>query len=235
MIMSRSCLLVILSCLLFLSACSSTKVHVNERYLSQAQREQVRQILETSGYEVESNVFRFPSSISQSTLLYSPMISDKQAVNNVLALLAENNWHVPGVRPLVSGKHWFTRDSVGLYLLPEEVNPHNRSAIQDLANTYEARHCETQARIVLHEDQQFEIILDNPPADLDHRLMKGKWRMPNYPVIELVPGDDLWPWYFELSQSTESDQVSSIEITELSPLDKYKLFPGCKFAFGNRV
>ena len=217
----------------FLSACSSTKVHVNHRYIDNQTLRDITSTLEQAGFEVETNEFAFPNNISQSTVVYSPMISNKDAVNNIQDLLAQRSWHVPGVQPLVSGKHWFTKDSIGLYLLPEGINPHNRSSKADLVNVYQSRNCETEASISLSEDGKFEIALAQ--AVDDDRSLKGTWFVRNYPVLELKPDDDLWPWYFELSNDVEVDQISAIEITELTPLDQYVLFRGCHFVAGTRA
>ena len=216
-----------------LTACTSTKVHINHRYLSDETVQKMTALLEEAGYQVATNDFAYPNDIYQSTLVYSPMIGDKQAVTNIIDLMALHGWHIPSVNPLVSGKHWFTRDSVGLYLLPDGVNPHNRSSRQDLANQYQTRDCDASASITLAKDGKFTIAVE--PAPDDKRSLKGTWDIRNYPVVQLTPDDDLWPWYFEISQHTERDKISAINITELVPLDSYKMFRDCKFVAGERA
>ena len=218
---------------LLVTACSSTKVHLNHRYLDEQQLARITQKLEEAGYNVKVNNFAYPNNISQSTLVYSPMIGDKAAVDNILQLLDAENWPVHSVSPLVSGKHWFTKDSVGLYLLPEGINPHYGNTVQDLVSVYKSRACETDVEIHLKADAKFEIVFSEPVSE--DRSFTGAWHSNNYPVIQLTPDDDLWPWYFEVNRTIESDKISNIEVAELVPLNQDKLFPGCKFASGVRA
>ena len=57
-----------------LSACTSTKVHLYRRYLSETDIKQVSKNLEDLGFDVISNKLMFPEGIEQSTLLYCPFI-----------------------------------------------------------------------------------------------------------------------------------------------------------------
>lgn len=69
---------------LFLCGCSQTTVHLYSRYLSIQQIEMINRELITADFIVKSNDLKFPQSVTQSSLTYSPLIKDLNAVNKVV-------------------------------------------------------------------------------------------------------------------------------------------------------
>jgi hypothetical protein len=214
--------------------CSSTTVYLNTRYLSDSESQNVIGKLEQSGFSVETNTFDFPQSVIQSSLIYSPMVKNREAIDRVIDVLTEINWNVPSVRPLVSNNHWFTKNSVGLYLVPEGVQTHGRRATQDLANIYKSRNCNANIEINFKSNGSYEIVFD--ADDKPHMAsLKGSWAIRSYPYVELRPTPDS-PWYyFEIENKVETDKVSDIEIVELKPAEDYEQLSNCTFVYGLRL
>jgi hypothetical protein len=74
---------------LFITACSSTKVHLYTHYLSDEQVAANSAKLEASHFEVQTNTLPFPQTVEESTLIYSPLIQDKSSIERLTQALAE--------------------------------------------------------------------------------------------------------------------------------------------------
>jgi len=217
-----------------LLACSSTEVHLYTRYLSDIEIEKISSKLEESNFKVVTNTLTFPETINQSTLLYSPFIQGDKTLGLLINSLSNISWTIPNVEALVSGNHWYSKNSVGLFLIPEGVKQKDRIAIQDIANNYESRNCDTLVNLHLNKNNTYKLsFTDKTNERTDH--LKGIWKIRSYPYIELTSSNERWWFYFEIEQKVESDKVSKINIIELKPVDRYLFFPNCSFANGIRI
>ncbi|PKI16024.1 hypothetical protein [Colwellia sp. 12G3] len=219
---------------LFLVACSSTEVRLYTRYLSDTDIKKISSKLDEANFTVITNTLSFPETIDQSTLLYSPFINGEKTLDILINSLSDIGWFIPNVEALVSGNHWYSKDSVGLFLLPEGVKQKDKVASQDLANDYESLHCDTVVNLLLNKDNSYQLSFANKTNDrTDH--LKGSWKIRSYPYIELTSFNERWWFYFEIEQKIQSDKVSEINIIELKPVDSYSFFPNCSFVNGVRI
>ena len=222
----------VLICFFFIG-CSSSKVHLYSRYLSDAEIKRVSEEVEKLGFDVVTNTLSFPETINQSTLVYSPFINDDKNLDSLVNLLSQLDWPISNSELLVNGNHWFKKDSVGLFLLPEGIKQNDTIPTQDLVNEYEARGCDIPVKIKLYRDNTYQLIFATKSSDrIDH--LEGTWKLRSYPYLELTSFNERWWFYFEIEQKTEVDKVSEIEIIELKPIDKYDFIPNCSFAYGQR-
>lgn len=216
-----------------LVSCSTTTVHLNTRYLSEEEAKLVTEQLVLSGAKVEINKHEYPRSIEQSALLYSPLISDKKAVNNVLSSLDGVGWSVQTVQPLMADNHWFKKDSIGLYLLPDGVLPNSRRAKADLVQKYTSLDCDDQIVLELEDGGEYQFKFSRSDESRDE-FARGKWRITQYPYLELMTEDRMWWFYFEIKEQIEVDKISEIQVTRLRPMNKYTHLDACSFEFGQR-
>lgn len=132
------------------------------------------------------------------------------------------------------GNHWYSKDSVGLFLLPEGVKINDKIANQDLVNNYVSRNCSTSVNIRLNKNNTYKLSFTNKAYErTDH--LKGYWKVRSYPYIELTSFNGRWWFYFEIEQKVETDKVSKIKIVELKAVESYSFFPNCNFANGVRI
>jgi hypothetical protein len=217
-----------------LLACSSTEVHLYTRYLSDTEIEEISLKLGEAEFKVVTNTHSFPEEIKQSTLLYSPFIKGEKTLDVLIDSLSDMGWPISNVEALVSGNHWYSQDSVGLFLLPEGVKQKDKIANQDLVNDYEGRNCDTLVNLRLNKDNTYQLSFTNRNKErTDH--LKGSWKIRSYPYVELTSFNERWWFYFEIEQKVESDKISKVNIIELKPLDLYPFFPKCSFENGVRV
>jgi hypothetical protein len=223
---------VLLICFLIVS-CSSTKVHLYSRYLSEKEVDNITKTLEEHNFDVVANELDFPRDIEQSTLLYSPFIQGEDSVNVLIDALDKTGWVISNVQPLFSGNHYYTKNSVGLLLLPEGVTPKDNAAANALINEYDSQGCDldVKLRLLKNGDYSFEYIEGNP-NQIDH--LQGRWKVTSYPFVELSSTNKEWFFYFEIQQKIEVDVVGKVEITQLIPVEKYYLLPHCRFVYGIR-
>jgi len=225
-----------MSCVLLcftIMACSSTKVHLYTRYLTDSEIKEISKELENADFDVIRNNLKFPDTIHESTLLYSPFIQDEDSLETITSTLTKLGWVITSVHSLVSGNHWYKKDSVGLFLLPEGGKQNDKIARQDLANVYESINCSTAVKVYLNSDQTYEFVFaEKDEEQTDH--LTGTWKMRSSPYIELTSNNKMWWFYFNIEKKLETDKVSKIEIVELHPEDKYNFFPSCSFAYGIR-
>ena len=221
-------------CLSLLGCNTLPQVFVNARYLSESQTSSIVAQLEYAGFTVATNTFEIPSQVQHSALIYSPLIRDNKAIQKIEDVLAQLHWSISTVQPLVAGNQWFTRNSLGLFLIPDGIDPHNNTAQQDLANEYQSQHCQISAKIRLHPDNSYQLLLAEQPNQLPQALT-GFWKITRYPYVELSSDNKKRLYYFEVHTTTEVDQISEIQIVELQPMDNYTLFGDCTFIFGLRI
>ena len=227
----RMLCIILLSILLL--ACSNTKVNLYSRYLTNADIKKISLALENNNFTVISNTYSFPDEIQQSTILYSLFINNKQSLTELVNSLFNLGFRIDNVKPLVAGNHWYTKNSVGLFILPKGIKQHDKIANEDLVNNYESRNCNTLVSIQLNKDNTYKILTkENINERTDY--LEGLWKISSYPYVELISFNERWVFYFEIEQSVEVDKISEIQIVSLNPQDNYLVFPKCSFAYGVR-
>lgn len=217
----------------FIFACSSTKVHLYSRYLSEQESAEITTAIEDQGFDVIANTLAFPDEIQQSTILYSPFVQKENGVDILIVILNKKGWTIPTVQPLFTGNHFYTQDSVGLFLLPDGIGQSDKIAAQDLVNVYQSNQCESSIALHLNKEGSYQFIYENEKPE-GIAALKGVWKMTSYPYIELTSPNDNWSFYFEIQQKIETDVASKIKITELAPVDTHYAFPDCSFVYGQR-
>ena len=218
----------------FILSCSSTKVHLYTRYLSVVDTEAVTKNLEEVGFDVIANTLVFPDGIEQSTLLYSPFVEGENTLNILIDTLANIGWLVPNVQPIFAGNHYYTKNSVGLLLLPDGVVKNDQVIRQDLANEYKSKECDTAIKLRLNNDASYQFLYPNK-TDNQTEQLTGTWQITSYPYIELTSLNKVWRFYYEIQKNAITDVVGKIEVIELKPLDDHYTLPKCSFVYGIRV
>lgn len=225
--------LLLLFVLSILTACSNTTVHLYTRYLSADQTTEIQQKLAEQGIKVETNELAIPQSIKQSSLIYSPLLDNNAQVEKISELLASLGFPISDTSPLVVDNHWYAKKSIGVMIVPEGINPHNRSTVADLANLYQGENCDENISIRLYANNRYQMNTDQPSENFDE-FKEGLWRITSYPYVELRTEDRIWWFYFEVSQKAEVDVVGKVEKTILTPVERYIHFPFCNYTFGIR-
>ena len=62
----------------------------------------------------------------QSSLTYSPLINDRNAVNKVINSTRDIGWDIYNTIMLFIDNHWYKENSIALMLVQENVHPHSK-------------------------------------------------------------------------------------------------------------
>ncbi len=228
--------LIVLVCF-FISACSATKVHLYTRYLSETEVKEVTKNLQGLGFDIITNRLMYPEGIEQSTLLYSPFVEGEDTVDNLIASMEENGWFIPNIQPIFAGNHYYTKNSLGLLLLPEGTKRNDQVHRQDMVNEYQSKDCNVELRLTLKSDASYQFSYLNEQASRpsnQKEQLQGSWQVTSYPYIELVSSKKYRRFYYEIQTTMATDRVGKINFIELKPLDDHYSLPKCSFHYGLR-
>lgn len=190
--------------------------------------------LKGNGFEVIANTLIFPDEIQQSTLLHSPFVQTENGVDILISALNDIGWIIPIVQPLFMSNHFYTKDSIGLFLLPDGLGQSDKVAEQDLVNVYQSNQCTPTITLHLKTDASYQIIHAKKNSK-QAVVLKGKWKITSYPYLELTSESEDWSFYFEIQQKIETDVVGEIKLVVLKPVDTHYAFPSCSFVYGLRL
>ena len=143
-------------------------------------------------------------------------------------------WTVPNVQPLFVGNHYYTKNSVGLLLLPDGGRQSDKVTRQDLINEYESKGCDTSIKLSLNSDASYQFVYSNK-TDRQSEQLKGTWQITSYPYIELTSLNKVWRFYYEIQKYKVTDVVGEIDMIELKQVDEHYTLPKCSYFYGLRV
>ncbi len=220
-----------------ISACSTTKVHLYTRYLSEAETNEVTKNLQRLGFDVIPNTLMFPKTVEQSTLLYSPFVEGEDTVDNLIASMQESGWFIANIQAISAGNHYYTNNSLGLLLLPEGAKRDEQVHRQDMFNDYLSKDCNVELRLTLNSDASYQFSYLNEQASRlsnEQEQWQGHWQITSYPYIELVSSKKYRRFYYEIQTTRATDLVGKINLIELKPIDDHYSLPQCSFYYGLR-
>lgn len=251
--MKSSVLMFLFGLFLLLPGCSSKPtVYVYAKYLNNNQRNELTNNLTKEGLDVKSNEFDFPSTVTSNTVLYSLLLQEPDAIDKTSEVANTMGFPIRSVQMLTQGNHWYTKNSLALFLLPEGGRPDGTLLSQDLAHEYQAETCPENTVLTLNPNGTFELILgDNNIDERDaysnsnnarnsgSKKASGQWKLRQFPYLELQENGSRYAnFYFEISQSEETDQISAIHFINLSTINVNSTIPlplSCVFTYGERI
>lgn len=227
--------LIIIFCVWFFSGCAlSPTVFVYGKYLTSEQSEALTEQLKSEEFDVEVNSFDFPTSLSETTLLYSLLLKDPENISQVERIALDNGFSVGRTQGMTEGNHWYTKNAIALFLLPEDSARTKGVFKQDLMQEFRTEQCDSQILISLHSDGSYEIA-GKDASVMELSSQKGSWQYRQYPYVELKKaGHQYSNYYFEISVNDTQDQISQIRFITLTPLNHSDLPDGCVLTYGQR-
>lgn len=229
----RFCLFVLL-----LSGCSSQPtVYLYSKYLDESQVDAFTSKLEANAFNVKRNSYDFPISIEGNTILYSLLLEDPEVLSKAENVAETLNMPISRTQGMTEGNHWYTKNALAMFLMPE--NEQGRAALykQDLMHEFRlvsTDECSASGTLTLSKNGSYSLTLDKTSKPIKESLI-GTWHYRQHPFLELRPTSaDYAMHYFEISQQDTQDQISAITFTRLSTLSSSFLASNCVFEFGIR-
>jgi hypothetical protein len=224
-------------CITFLlSGCANQPtVYVYAKYLNDAQKKDIHNKLKSEKYQVKLNEFDFPTTITENTIIYSLLLREPEMIDKAIELAADAGLPVQRTQGLTEGNHWYTKNSIALFLFPERRDKQLGLFRQDLLNDYTGENCGKESTLSLKKDGSFKLLASSEGKP-NSQAKEGKWLYRQYPFIELkINGAPYADYYFEIKQYKGRDEVSEIEFTKLILLNSGSLPEECSFLHGTRI
>lgn len=240
------CLYQLFSCLfllMLLSACANQPtVYVYAKYLDDEQRNELTEQLEKEDLQVKLNEFDFPTTISTNTLLYSLLLQDEQTIDTTSDVTKRLGFPINSTASITQGNHWYTKNSLAIFLFPDGQRPADSLLPQDLVHVYVGEGCGDGKRLILHKNGTYTLELnreDENTGDSVTATGNGQWKFRQFPYLELQEaGAHYANYYFEISQNHTADKVSDLVLTSLTLINDNSANPlaeTCVFEFGERI
>ncbi|AEE24104.1 putative lipoprotein [Glaciecola sp. 4H-3-7+YE-5] len=232
----------ILLCGIFLglSGCGHTQVHLYAKYLSASEVNRISEQLKKDDFDVDVNQLTFPISIRRNSLVYSLMLPEQSELTRLTQSTAKLGYSVESEVPLFSNNHSFTRDSIGLFLIPEGLDVAALMSYEGLVGRYYSKACDVEVQLLLNLDKTYTLVRalqENSDANtFDNKqetLLSGFWKVTQYPYVQLSgPKSHPWVASFEAQVQDEIEFGVAVENTYLKPLNDYERFHLCQFYKG---
>lgn len=231
----RFSLLLCLLCSLGLAGCvSHPAVHIYGKYLSDTELRSLKQRLDELNYLVDINDYDFPASITKNTLLHSLLLSDVRVIGDVEAITHAQGMPVERVLAMSAGNHWYTKDSVAVFLFPGNSSQRVGIFADDLVETFKSDECSLELSLTLNKEGSY-FFSANDSEKTKNQVLTGIWRYRQYPYLELrSKGQVHSDHYFKISEHVEVDQISEIAFITLRPIQSPFVPEGCVLKFGLR-
>lgn len=220
-----------------ISGCvNNPKVHLYGKYLETPKLQALTEKLEKQGLNVEANEFDFPTTVNSNTLLYSLLLRSPEVIDKTASIAELEGFPITNMQALTQGNHWYTKDSVALFLFPDGKKPNGTLLAQDLTNTYKGENCGDGHRLTLNKNGTYQLILQTVNKEVN---TKGHWKFRQFPYLELQELNSPYAnYYFEISQIESEDKVSKLNLTQLQLLNANSANPlasECVFIHGIRI
>jgi len=225
--------LLAISSFVLLFGCSTTTVHIYGKYLSEPQQREIIAIVKEQGLQAELNELNFPASVSHSSIVYSPMMNDTKSIEALIPSLEQSGWPILSSSALFTDNHWFQKDTIGLFVVPDGVIPHAGESMVEIADSYRGMNCNQQLTLVLTRNGEY-FFKDVHNKKVLEEFASGEWKIRSYPYIEMKANKGYWWFYFTVKKSETSDMVGKIDLTTLEPVNDYSVLKGCQFQTGIR-
>lgn len=225
--------LIIIAFFTLLAGCSATTVHIYGKYLSETQQKEIIEIVKEQGLQAELNTLNFPASVRHSSIVYSPMMNDTKSIEALIPSLERSGWSILSSTALFTENHWFQKDTIGLFVVPEGVTPHLGESMAELADTYQGIQCNQPLALVLTSNGQY-YFKDESDKKVLEAFATGEWKIRSFPYIEMKANKGYWWFYFTVKKSETTDVIGKIALTTLEPVNNYSVLKGCQFQSGIR-
>jgi len=224
----------LLSATAILTGCASpTAVHIYGKYLENEDRNQLQEKLLALGYDVQINELDVPVDVQNNSVLYSLMLKDNKAVEQITDVAQQSGFKVTSHLPLTRSNHWYTKDSVALILFPESASS-ERFYAQDLQVTFKSSGCEQNYTMEFNADGSYQLS-GYDWSEEEQRYLSGNWFYRQYPYVELKFKEGGHSHtYFEIKTSNEQDQISKIDYIRLTSLNPSMFLFDCVLENGQR-
>ncbi len=214
--------------ILTVTGCSTSKVYLNQRFISDKEVKVIQSDLEGNGYSVQLINVDFPASITRSSLIHSPLLTDVNSLEHIKVILEHQGFKQLNIINLTEGNHWYKHNNMGIYLMsldPEYLE----KAAQQLPSEFSSKNCRTNYQLVLNDNHRFTLYIEN------QLIKEGSWEITGWPYVRLYNQDPFFDYFYQVSQKHIQEQLGTVKVTDLTPVNSAITVKDCRLVHGVRL
>jgi hypothetical protein len=113
-----------LACAFLIGGCANNPtVHLYGKYLEESKLQALTEKFKEQGLNVDANEFDFPTAVNSNTLLYSLLLRSPDVIDKAASIAELEGFPITNMQALTQGNHWYTKDSLALFLFPDGRKP----------------------------------------------------------------------------------------------------------------
>ncbi|WP_299594590.1 hypothetical protein [uncultured Microbulbifer sp.] len=218
------------------SGCSTTaEVQVYTQYLSVDDKADLARRFSDVNFEVNFNDTPIPAGIRHTTLIYSPHIPDIEAITSLVELLETTKHGVPRLALTGTENHYYSRDILGLYLVPEAKGINTQVQVSEaLAVEYNGRCESVDVSLSLNKNGTLLMVSDlwDEEQDIGYSESRsGVWVFSDRQISITLEGDS--PVEFDVArfEKKSGPQGNTLAVIELNRSGSAPFYDGCDFVY----
>lgn len=212
----------VLLCVLVIAGCQKPSVYLYSKYISVQQTQKLSEQFEQAGYQVEINQLPFPQGITDTSILYSPLLQERTNLDNAVALLKANGLEISSVSSLVEGSHFVTKNALAVFVVFDQsvfATPVIEGQI------YTTKNCDADFQITIAKDQSANV------RDADKEVAIQWQLLANQEIIRL--SDKVGRNYnYDIVKTVAATPVGVVDEVTLKPIVANTWFGKCEFYYG---
>lgn len=209
---------------LLLVGCQKPEVYLYSKYISQQEVQHLSQEFEDAGYKVEVNSLPFPQGISDTSILFSPMLKDRKNVDKAVGVLNDQGLEVNSISSLVEGSHFVTKNALAVFIVSDlDVF---ESPLQS-GQTFASKNCDTEYEIHITANHSAEVTQSGKKVGVSWQLLA------NQEIFQLTKSNGNGPNYnYDIYKSVSRTPVGVVDEITLKPILWNTWFGDCEFYYG---
>ena len=208
--------------ILVLSGCQKASIYLYSIHISEQETAKLTAKFEQAGYRVEVNQHAFPKNITNTSLLYSPLLRDRENISKVESLLINQGLEVNSISSLIQGNHLVTKDAIAVFVVSDP-----RGIVDPIfkGQAYSSHKCDSDYHIDIATTKTAEV------SEQESKI-KVVWRLlANQQIFQMTDHRGA-NFNYEIHKSVSQTPVGVVDEIILKPIVRNSWFGDCEFYSG---
>lgn len=207
---------------LLLTGCQKASIYLYSKHISELETAKLTSEFEQAGYRVQVNQHAFPREIKNTSLLYSPLLRDRENIEKVKNVLTTQGLEVNSISSLIKGNHLVTKDAIAVFVVSD---PRGIVAPIVKGQVYTSHNCDSEYHIDIASTKTAEVSEQESKTEVVWRLLA------NQEIFQMTD-DEGYNFNYEIHKSVSQTPVGVVDEVILKPIVKNRWFSDCEFYSG---
>lgn len=207
---------------LLLTGCQKASIYLYSKHISEQETAKLTSEFEQAGYQVQVNQHAFPKEITNTSLLYSPLLRDRKNISKVESLLINQGLEVNSISSLIQGNHLVTKDAIAVFVVSDP-----RGIVDPIfkGQAYSSHKCNSDYHIDIATTKTAEVSEQGSKTKIAWRLLA------NQEIFQMTD-DRGYNFNYEIHKSVSQTPVGVVDEIILKPIVRNSWFGNCEFYYG---